>query len=238
MLKIQFGNYSGRGSFIHKLDPRLKLLYVITLSVNVFLVKSLWSIFVFSFFIFIIVKAAKIKNLEILKWLKPFYLIFAFIFLMYLLFSRNRILYGMLALWRFLILILISFVLTSTASTSDIVLAMEKLLKPLKILNIKPRNVAVMVSMAIRFLPVLLASMERVVESMVSRLADLRKLKNIKLLILALLEKLFRAASNLSDAMQSRLYNENIDNPRILKLKEVDYGSMLIIILIFAISLY
>ena len=65
---------------------------------------------------------------------------------------------------------------------------------------------------------------------MLARLADFRKLRNIKLLMLALLERMFKSASNLSDALQSRLYNENVESQKVLRLKLYDYLSLAIVI--------
>ena len=95
------------------------------------------------------------------------------------------------------------------------IIAIEKLLKPLSIVGIKPRNAALMVSITIRFVPVMFINLERLKEAMLARLANFRKLSRIKLLVLALLERMFKSASNVSDAMQSRLYNEDIADKKL-----------------------
>jgi energy-coupling factor transport system permease protein len=145
---------------------------------------------------------------------------------MYVIFSINKIDEGIIVLWRFLLLILISFVLTYTTPLPDLTAAIEKLSKPIRIFGVKPRNVAVMISIAIRFIPVMFVCLERLREGMLARLADFRRLSNIKILVIALLENMFASASTLSDAMMARLYNENAQSSRVMRLKRNDYISL------------
>ena len=146
--------------------------------------------------------------------------------LMNILFSRDKILQGIITLWRFLALIIISFVLTYTTTISNLVNAIERLLKPLKHIGIKPRNVALIISIAIRFIPTMFIGSERIREAMLARLASFRKFANIKIMMIMLLGRLLKSASNLSDALQSRLYNENIENKRIYVFRLSDYLSI------------
>ena len=236
MLKnLLFGQYKYKNSLVHMLDPRLKLLYIIALSILVFIIKEPFKILTFSFFIAIIIVLSKLEVKYLIKGLRPFFFIFVFILVMYAVFSRNQLEQGIIALWRFLMLVVISLILTFTTTISSLVTAIEKLIKPLKILNIKPRNVAVMISITIRFVPVMFLNLEKLKEAMISRLANFKKLKNIKLLVLALLERMLKSASGLSDAMQSRLYNENAENHKILKLSRYDYISIAFIIMVMLI---
>ncbi|MDP3766055.1 MAG: energy-coupling factor transporter transmembrane component T [Nanoarchaeota archaeon] len=230
-----FGQYKYRNSLVHRFDPRLKIFYVVALSILVFTIDEPFKILTFSFFIIIIIVLSKLGIRHLIKGLRPFFFIFVFILAMYAVFSRNQLEQGIIALWRFLMLIVISLIITFTTTISSLVTAIEKLIKPLKILNIKPRNIAVMISITIRFAPVMLINLEKLKETMLSRLADFRKLKNIKLLMLTLLEKMFKSASNLSDAMQSRLYNENTESHKTLKLGRYDYVSIVFILMIMFI---
>ena len=236
MIKL-FGQYKHRNSIIHKLDSRLKLFYVIILSILVFTIEDSLSILIFSSFIVIVILLSKLSAEDLIKGLRPFFFIFIFLLLMYLLFSRNKLEQGLITIWRFLILVIISLILTFTTTISSLVIAIEKLIKPLRILNIKPRNIAVMISVAIRFIPVMFINLERLKEAMLARLANLKKFKYIRLIITALLERMFKSASNLSDAMESKLYNENLESNKILRLSKNDYLST-IAILIFILIIY
>lgn len=232
-----FGQYSHGNSIMHRLDPRVKLLQTIALSSLVFFINGAVKILAFSFFVIAVVLLSKIRVKRLAESLKPFYMIFAFILAMYAIFSKDKLLEGIASVWRFLMLIMLSFTLTFTTSASDLVAAVEKLAKPLKFLNIRPRNIAMMVSATIRFIPVMFLSMERIKESMLARLADFRKLRHIKIIMLALLERMLRSASNLSDAAQSRLYSENAEGSKALKLGKYDYVSAAAV-MIFILSVY
>ena len=233
--KLAIGQYVFKYSVIHVLDSRLKIIYVLALSVIVFTICSLLGIIFFSGFIIAILLLSKIDFKRLVKSLKPFYLIFVFIIVMYFIFAKDKINDGFITIWRFLILIAMSLILTFTTKISDLVLAIEKISNPLKVFGIRPRNVAVMVSIAIRFVPVMFINMEKARDAMLSRLANFRKLKSLKIFMIVLLEKMLKSASNLSDAMYARVYNECVESKKKLNFKAVDYISILIVILIVII---
>lgn len=234
---LSFGQYTHKDSAVHSLDCRLKIAYVVVLSILAFAVKNVYEILLFTMFIFSAAILAKIGFKSYIKNLRAFYSLFIFILLMYILFSRNNLSQGLMAIWRFWVLITISVILTFSTTTSSLIAGIKKLSRPLKIFGLNPRNLALLISMAIRFVPVMFVNMEKAKEAMLSRLANFRELKSIKLLMLVLLEKMFKSASNLSDALQSRLYDENVESQKALKLQFYDYLS-LAIILSLAIAIY
>ena len=227
---LSFGQYVHKDSLIHSLDCRLKIMYTVILSILVFSIKDISKVLLFTICIFIIIILTKIDFKSYIKNLRAFYSLFVFILLMYLIFSRNNLNQGLIAIWRFWILITISTILTFSTTISSLIIGIDKLSRPLKVFGFKPRNIALLISMAIRFVPVMFIKTERMKESMLSRLANFRRLKHIRLLILVLLEKMFKSASNLSDALQSRLYDENVESQKVLKLKLHDYLSLAIVI--------
>lgn len=233
--RLSFGQYAYKKSFVHKLDPRLKLVCVLALSILVFVIRDFSDILIFSFFIVMVILLSRLDIGNLARNLRPFFLMFAFIFAMYAIFSRNQLQQGLIAIWRFLMLITISAVLTFTTTISSLITAIERLTKPLKILGVKPRNVAVMISAAIRFVPVMFLNLERLKEAMLARLADFRKLRYIKLVTIVLLERMLKSASNLSDAMQSRLYNENAESSKALKLGKYGYIAVVFVLIIVLI---
>lgn len=233
--RLSFGQYNYKKSLIHKLDPRLKLLYVLMLSILVFFIDGVDKILIFSSFVIIIIFLARLGIKNLIKNLRPFFFIFVFILMMYILFSRHQLEQGFVTIWRFLMLIILSLILTFTTTIASMISTIDELLKPLRILNIKPRNIALMVSITIRFVPVMFINLERLKEAMLARLANFRKLKNIRLITLALLEKMLKSAFNLSNAMQSRLYNENAESHKMLKFGKYDYISIVVVALLVLI---
>lgn len=236
--KLSFGQYKYKNSFVHGLDPRLKLIYVFILSILAFSVNNISEILIFSLFAVAVILLSKLDLKALIKGLRPFFFIFAFIILMYISFSRDNLWQGVVSVWRFLMLIIIALILTYTTTISSITTAIEKLAKLLKILGIKPRNIAVMISITIRFVPMMFINLESLRAAMLARLADFRRLKNIKLLMLTLLSRMFKSASNLSDAMQSRLYDENAESRKNLKAKLQDYVSAIFIFILAYIFIY
>ena len=233
--KLTFGQYRSKDSFLHSLDARIKIICVVILGSLSFSVNSKFEIVVFSLFMLYTVLLSKMSLSELIKNLRPFYFVFIFLLLMYLIFSRNQIILGLGYIWRFLMLIIISVLLMYTTTIQELIAAIEKLSKPLKLFKIKPRNIAVMISVAVRFIPLMFIRFERTREAMASRLADFRKIRHVKLLVLNLLEKMLKSASNLSDAMHSRLYNENIESRKVIELKIQDYLSIAVIAMLILV---
>ncbi len=227
MSNLYFGSYIHKHSFIHSLDARIKIFYVFTLSTLIFSVKKFPDVLIFTAVIILLIAIAKMEANYLVENLRKFLSVFLFIFLMYIIFSNDKIIEGVFVLWRFLMLILISLILTYSTSLSDLTLAIEKISKPLKIFAVKPRNIALMITIAMRFIPVMFLRFKRCKEAMLARLADFRKLKTIKILVISLLEQMFISASNLSDAMSARLYNEDAQSTRVMRLKRNDYISLI-----------
>jgi len=89
--RLTFGQYRSKDSSLHSLDARIKIIYVVVLGILSFGIKSKFDIVVFSLFMVCIVLLSKMSLREFIKNLMPFYFVFIFLLLMYLIFSRNQI---------------------------------------------------------------------------------------------------------------------------------------------------
>ena len=118
------GQYVYKNSFIHKLDPRIKILSVVLTSIGLFLIKSYFGFALATIFIAVIALISKIKIKNVLKNLRPFLLFFAFILVMYAFFSKEELAIGFIVVWRFILLIITASILTFSATISDLVLAL------------------------------------------------------------------------------------------------------------------
>ena len=233
--KLTFGQYAHKDSIIHKLDPRIKILAVVALSATAFLLETYYKFALFSLFVLLLIILSKINFSSLIRNLRPFFFIFIFILLMYLLFSRNQLYLGIMAIWKFLLFIIIASILTFTTTITNMVTAIEKLLALLKLTRINPKTFALLIALTIRFVPALFLYADRIKDARLARLGSLRKPKHIKLLFLPLLDRIFKSASNLSDAMLSRSYTENRTTYfNIIKLNYYDYISF-ILLLIFIV---
>ena len=137
--KLSFGQYVHKDSLIHSLDCRLKIIYTVVLSVLVFVAKNVSEILLFTIGMFIIIMLTKIDFRNYIKNLRVFYLLFIFILLMYVIFSRNNLNQGLIAIWRFWMLITISFILTFSTTISSLIAGIEILSKPLKVFGFKKK---------------------------------------------------------------------------------------------------
>ena len=234
-----FGHYTYKNTLMHRLDPRFKILSVVFLSALFFLLKNYISFIIISCFIILLILISKIKITHLLRSLRPFLFFFVFIFLMYILFTPNKLFQGIITVWRFTLLVIVASLLTFSTSISQLVYAIEKLFAPLKLLKISPRNIAVMVSATIRFIPLLFQEANRIRDAQKSRCTNFKKIKHTIGLVIPLLRKTFNKASNLADAMESRCYRDHsYSNFRKLRLHNIDYISALFLILIVGVSLW
>src|SRR3989338_7245956 len=221
--KLAFGQYTHKNSIMHSLDPRIKIISVIILSFAAFLIDSYPRMIIFSIFILLLTILSELKLSVLLRSLKPFFFIFLFILLMYILFSRNELANGILAIWKFVLLISIASVLTFTTTITNLITAIEKLLKPLEMIRINTRNFSLMIALTIRFIPALFIYADRIKDAQSARLGGMKKPKQIKIFAIRLLDRIFSSASTVSDALMSRNYNEkrvSYFNPIQLKLKD------------------
>lgn len=236
--KLTFGQYAYKDSIIHKLDPRIKILAVIALSATAFLLETYYKFAILSLFVFLLIMLSKINFSSLIRSLRPFFFIFIFILLMYIFFSRNQLDQGIITIWKFVLFIIIASILTFTTTITNMVTAIEKLLAPLRLIKINPKTFALLIALTIRFVPALFLYADRIKDARLARLGSLKNPKHIKLLFLPLLDRIFKSASTLSDAMVARDYTEKRTTYfNIIRLKYYDYlyFILLIVFIIFVL---
>ena len=230
--KLTFGQYAHKDSIMHKLDPRIKIFAVVLLSTMAFLLETYYKFAIFSLFVLVLIIISQINFSSLIRNLRPFFFIFAFILLMYIFFSRNQLDQGIRTIWKFVLFIIIASILTFTTTITSMVTAIEKLTAPLKLIKFNPRTIALLIALTIRFVPALFLYADRIKDARLARLWSLKNPKHIKLLFLPLLDRIFKSASTLSDAMMSRGYTEKrISYFNILRLKHYDYVSFIILLI-------
>jgi len=224
---ITLGQYYPGDSVLHRLDPRSKI--IVTISVmSGLLLSEKWFIIVALAVIFF--SAAALARLPIdllLRNLKPFILLFVLTVLINLFWTPGRmmgrvpllglrmtveglhigIIYGM----RLMLLIVVTALLTLTTSPIDLTDAMEKLASPLKRLRMPVHETALMLTLAMRFIPTLIDEAGRIRNAQLSRGADfsgslVRRIRGLIPLILPLFVSAFRRADELALAMDARCY--------------------------------
>lgn len=231
--KLAFGQYAYKNSVVHKLDPRIKIISVIVLSTAAFFIDSYSRIMIFSILILSLIMLSRLKLSILLRNLRPFFFIFSFLLLMYVIFSRNELDKGILTIGKFILFIAIASMLTFTTTITNLIAAIEKLLKPLEIVRINTRNFSLLIALTIRFIPALFLYADRTRDAQNARLGSMKKPEQIKMFIIRLLDRIFSSASTVSDALISRNYNgRRISYFKPIKLGFKDYLSLLMLTII------
>lgn len=225
---ITIGQYIEGNSFIHKMDARTKILLAILYIVFLFLIKSPVSYAIIAVFTIFIVVMSKVPARYILKGLKPMLYILIFTGLLNLFMTRGGKIFfewGFLQITelgvktasimvvRLVLLVVATSILTLTTSPLMLTDGIEMLLRPFEIIKVPAHEIAMMMTIAIRFIPTLSEETEKIMKAQMARGADfesgnlLRRAKAMIPLLVPLFISAFRRADDLAVAMDSRCYN-------------------------------
>lgn len=228
MGNITLGKYLPIDSFIHRLDPRLKIVSLLFLLICVFFDAGFIGYAIIGAFVCLIIKLAKIKISYILKSLKPMIIMMSFLMILNIfMIQRGTLLFSVgpisvytggiiqtaYILIRLILIVALTTVLTATTKPLDLTLGLEHLFTPLKKIGFPAHEVSMMISIALRFIPTLLEETERIMKAQSSRGVDFKegkltdKIKAIVSLIVPLFISAFQRAEDLANAMESRGYN-------------------------------
>ena len=257
---ITFGQYYDSKSFIHKMDPRSKILLLILLIVFLFIAGNFYSQGLAAAFIIFVLIVTKVPIKMYLKNLKVILPIVIFTSLINMFYSgggneifkfwiftltTEGIYKAIFMSLRIMLLILASAVLTYTTTPNDLTDAIESLLSPLKFVGLKNavHTLAMMMTIALRFIPTLIEETEKIMNAQKARGADLESgnlLQRIKALVPILIPLLISSvmrAFQLAEAMECRCYNGGVGRVRMRKLRfSVRDFVALIISIFFSLS--
>ena len=246
MLKdITLGQYFPGTSVIHRLDPRTKLLGVILYIVALFLAKSWISYGVVLCFLIFAISVSKIPPKSIVSGMKPLVIILVFTGALNLFYSNGGVV--LVKLWkltitteglerailmtsRILMLISGTFLLTYTTSPISLTDGLESLLNPLKRLHVPVHELAMMMSIALRFIPTLIEETDKIMNAQKARGADfetgsiLQRAKALVPILVPLFISAFRRADELATAMECRCYQggEGRTKMKLLRFTRID----------------
>lgn len=248
---IIIGQYIKIDSFIHKLDPRTKIILSIVYIVGIFFVDNLSEYLFYFLIIFLTTLCSKIKLYYILRAIRTIslFIIFTSLFNMFFIREGNILLeLGFIKIYdkaiitsifislRVIFLILGSTILTLTTSPNELTDGFESLMSPLKKLKVPVSEISLMISISLRFIPTLLDEADKIIKAQKSRGVDfesgnlINRIKNIIPILVPLFINSFRRADDLAIAMESRCYigSENRFKYKVLKFSLKDYLSMFI----------
>ncbi len=256
MRDVTLGQYFPCDSVLHRLDPRLKIVSLIAFIVLTFCTFNFYSLAVVGALVVAIVLMSRVPLKMYLKSLKVIIIIVVITSLLNLFYGQGEPIFewwifrvtlegiynAIFVCTRIVCLILFSSALTFTTSPNDLTDALERLMKPLKALHIKVHEIAMMMTIALRFVPTLLEETDKIMAAQKARGADMEsgnlvaRAKALIPILVPLFVSSFRRAYELAVAMECRCYQGGDGRTRMkqLKLQKRDYLSMLISLLVIA----
>lgn len=242
---ITIGQYVPGDSFIHKLDPRVKILISLFFIIDLFLVNNFIGYLVVFLFLMLIIFISKVPFRYIYKGLKPIFILMLITAVFNLFFTRGEVLlweWGFIKIYKegiilaiFMILRLTFLIagtslLTLTTSPIELTDGIEKLLNPFRKIGVPAHELAMMMTIALRFIPTLMDETDKIMKAQMARGADfesgnlLSRAKNLIPLLVPLFISSFRRAEELAMAMEARCYRggEGRTRMKVLKLTNKD----------------
>ncbi|GAA0360364.1 energy-coupling factor transporter transmembrane protein EcfT [Alkalibacterium iburiense] len=227
MEKLIFGRYIPGNSFIHQLDPRAKLLGAIWFIVIIFLANNWLTYVALILFVLLAVKLSEISPRFFINGVKPLIWLILFTVILQVLFtsgqtiwfrfgpvviSQEGVLNGVFIFFRFVLIIFMSTILTLTTMPLSLTDAIEYLLRPLNAIKVPVHEIALMLSIALRFVPTLMDETEKIMNAQRARGIDFgegniyQQMKAIVPLLIPLFVSSFNRAEELATAMEARGY--------------------------------
>lgn len=223
---ITIGQYYPTNSIIHRLDPRVKLAGTFLYIISLFLFSTFLGYAAVALFLFTVIRLSKVPLRFIMKGLKPIIilLVFTLFFNLFLTPGEPIIRYGFIKITeeglynaafmgiRLILLILGSSLMTFTTTPNQLTDGLERLLWPMRHIKVPVHEIAMMMSIALRFIPILLEETDKIMKAQMARGADfetgglLKRAKSLIPLLVPLFVSAFRRANDLAMAMEARCY--------------------------------
>lgn len=236
---ITIGQYFPGRSFIHQLDPRTKIVGTVLFISGVFLAEAHIAYGLLILFSAFVVGISGIPIRLVLKSIKPLWLILLITFFIHLLTTPGAIIMaagpfaitdtglrqGILMSIRLVLLIMMSSLLTFTTSPIVLTDGIERLLNPFKRIGVPAHELAMMMTIALRFIPTLIEETDRIMKAQIARGAEfssgslLKRAKNMIPLLVPLFISAFRRADELATAMEARCYRGGDNRTRMKELR-------------------
>lgn len=249
---ITIGQYYPADSYIHKLDPRMKLLCTFGFIISLFLTKSFYGYLVAFAFLALVINVSKVPLKFMLRGLKSIFIIIILTVVLNIFFTkgdhliwsfgkveiyREGLIYAAFMATRLIFLIIGSSILTLTTSPIQLTDGIEHALNPLKKIKIPAHEIAMMMTIALRFIPILLEETDKIMKAQMARGADfesggiMKRAKSMVPLLVPLFISAFRRADDLALAMEARCYRGGEGRTKMKQLKYSKYDAVAIIIM-------
>lgn len=260
MEKMIFGRYIPGDSFVHKLDPRSKLLFVFAFIVVVFLANNVVTYAILLALTLFVIVLSKIRLYFLINGLKPVIFLMVFTLVLHLLMTKEGAVLlnlgfmkiyeeglrqGVFISLRFLVLVFMTSILTLTTSPISITDGLETLLNPFKRFKLPVHELALMMSISLRFIPTLMDETDKIMKAQMARGSDLSagpikdRLKAVVPLLVPLFVSAFKRAEDLATAMEVRGYRGGEGRTKYRQLKWTAKDTIsLVLLVIVAVVLF
>lgn len=255
---ITIGQYLPGDSFVHRLDPRVKILLSFVYIIDLFIVNNFFGYVFIALFTVLTIVVSKVPFKYIFKGLKPIIWIIVFTAVLNAFLTPGNPVYigpikmtdkgiylAVFMVVRLIFLIVGTSLLTLTTSPIALTDGIERLLNPFKRIGMPAHELAMMMTIALRFIPTLLDETDKIMKAQMARGADfesgnvLKRAKNLIPLLVPLFISSFRRADELALAMEARCYRGGEGRTRLkqLKIHNCDYTAVLVTTVLVAISI-
>ena len=223
---ITLGQYYPTESVIHRLDPRVKLLGTLIFLISLFITKSFYGYIPALLFLFMVIKVSKVPFSFMVKGMKAIAFLLVFSVVLNLFSTQGDVVFtwwklritkqgiqnaGFMAI-RLSFLIIGSSVMTLTTTPNNLTDGLEKGLGFLKVIHVPVHEISMMMSIALRFIPILMEETDKIMKAQMARGADFesgnmfKRVKSLVPLLVPLFVSAFRRANDLAMAMEARCY--------------------------------
>ncbi len=241
---ITIGQYIDGSSFLHRMNASMKIILTFVIIVMLFVISHIVPYVLFIAFSVFLVFLSKVPPLYILKGLRPMIFIIVFTVILNLFLTpgetlwQQKILFGwtvkityegvrmsILMFLRLTLLVTVTSLLTLTTSPIMLTDGIEKILKPLEVIKVPAHEIAMMMSIAIRFIPTLAEETEKIIKAQTARGADfesgniIMRAKAMIPILVPLFVSAFRRADELATAMDARCYHGGKNRTRMKQMK-------------------
>ncbi len=237
---VTFGQYYPADSFVHRLDPRFKLLALIGFIVLLFVANNFYSLAACAIMLIITVIAARVPVGSVLRSIKGIIFILVFTGILNIFFHSGQtvywqwgilkvtlegIIFTVFLMFRLFFLVMASSILTLTTTPVSLTDGIESLLKPLTLIKFPVHELALIMSIALRFIPTLIDETNRIISAQKARGADFesgnifKRIRAMVPILIPLLISAFRRAEELGDAMDARCYSGSKNRTKYKKLR-------------------
>lgn len=254
---ITIGQYYPGETVIHDLDPRSKILITFLYIITLFFINTFIPYIFMTLFLISTVKLSKVPMKLIIKGLKPLLYIISITFIINLFMTKGEKLidfwiisiskegayFATIMALRLIFLVIGTSLLTLTTSPISLTDGIEKLLNPFKKIGVPAHELAMMMTIALRFIPTLLDETDKIMKAQKARGADfesgniIKRTKSLIPILVPLFISAFRRADELAMAMEARGYRggENRTRMKVLKLQKNDYLALILTIIILIV---